>query len=99
MTIVRTNKVIKNRPLIELHNVSRSFELHREKHRSFQESFIRLFQRNQGQSEQFWPLRNISLSVYPGDCIGVIGVNGSGKSTLLKLVTGILPPTSGDIAV
>lgn len=99
MTIVRTNKVIKNRPLIELRNVSRSFELHREKHRSFQESFIRLFQRNRGQAEQFWPLRNVSLSVYPGDCIGVIGVNGSGKSTLLKLVTGILPPTSGDIAV
>lgn len=99
MTIVRTSKVIKNRPLIELSNVSRSFELHREKRRSFQESFIKIFQGRHEPAEQFWPLRNISLAVYPGDCIGVIGVNGSGKSTLLKLVTGILPPTSGDIAV
>ena len=50
-------------------------------------------------NEEFWPLRDVSLTVYPGDCVGVIGVNGSGKSTMLKLISGILPPTSGDLAV
>ncbi len=99
MTILRTASVIPNRPLIELQNVSRRFELRQDKHRSFQDSFIRLFRRIPNATEEFWPLRDVSLTVYPGDCVGVIGVNGSGKSTMLKLICGILPPTSGDLSV
>ncbi len=50
-------------------------------------------------AEEYWALRNISLTVEPGECIGVIGPNGAGKSTLLKLVGGIYPPDTGRIRV
>ena len=43
----------------------------------------------------FWALRNVSLSIRPGQTVGIIGRNGSGKSTFLQMVAGILNPTEG----
>jgi lipopolysaccharide transport system ATP-binding protein len=48
---------------------------------------------------EFWALREIDLEVARGARLGVIGRNGAGKSTLLKLVTGVVPPTEGEVAV
>ena len=42
-------------------------------------------------------LRNVSLTVEPGEVVAVIGANGAGKSTLLKSVSGLLAPRSGEI--
>jgi len=44
-------------------------------------------------------LENISLSVPPGQKVGIIGDNGAGKSTLLKVIAGIISPTSGTVSV
>src|SRR5437899_12060785 len=44
-------------------------------------------------------LKNISFQVHRGEAFGIIGRNGSGKSTLLKIVSGILKPTSGRVAI
>nr|WP_130837446.1 ABC transporter ATP-binding protein [Lachnoclostridium sp. Marseille-P6806] len=44
-------------------------------------------------------LENVDLTVYRGETVGIIGTNGSGKSTILKIITGVLNPTSGDVAV
>lgn len=44
-------------------------------------------------------LDNISFTVEPGCCLGLIGRNGSGKSTLLRMLAGIIQPTSGEVAV
>ncbi len=41
-------------------------------------------------------LKNISLSVFPGAKIGVLGLNGSGKSTLLKIMAGIDKEIEGE---
>lgn len=84
-------------PLIQLRGVSKQFAVHSTAHRSFQESFIRLFRKHRGGESHFWSLQDISFTVNQGDCFGIIGRNGSGKSTLLKLISGILEPTSGKV--
>ncbi|EPX85675.1 sugar ABC transporter ATP-binding protein [Salipiger mucosus] len=51
-------------------------------------------------AKHFGPVRaldGVSLSVAPGDCIGLVGHNGAGKSTLVNLVNGGLAPSSGEI--
>src|SRR5688572_5008073 len=42
-------------------------------------------------------LRDVSLSLKPGDAACVMGPSGSGKSTLLYIVGGLEPPTSGTV--
>jgi ABC-type polysaccharide/polyol phosphate transport system ATPase subunit len=86
--------------LITFDHVSKHFTLRHERPRSFQELFLRLlhFKRN-GSKEEFWALRDVSLEVKPGEMIGIIGPNGAGKSTILKLISGIIPPSSGKIDV
>ena len=41
-------------------------------------------------------VREVSFAVRPGEIFGLIGPNGAGKSTLIKMLTTMLPPTSGD---
>lgn len=47
----------------------------------------------------FWALRGIDFEAHEGEAIAIIGTNGSGKSTLMKIITGILPPTTGVVEV
>ena len=42
-------------------------------------------------------LRDVSLHLPKGQTLAVVGESGSGKSTLARVITGLLPPTSGRI--
>ncbi|NOX34827.1 MAG: ABC transporter ATP-binding protein [Deltaproteobacteria bacterium] len=42
-------------------------------------------------------LKGVSLDVFPGDVLGIIGPNGSGKTTIVNSITGFIKPTSGKI--
>ena len=44
-------------------------------------------------------LDNLDLAVRQGETLAVIGPSGTGKSTIIKLLTGLLPPTSGSIVI
>lgn len=46
-----------------------------------------------------WVIRNINLTVSPGEAVGIIGINGAGKSTLLKMITGTTQPTTGRVDI
>jgi iron complex transport system ATP-binding protein len=44
-------------------------------------------------------IRDISIHVVPGEIVAIMGPNGSGKTTILKLISGIIPCTTGTITV
>ncbi|MFH2142145.1 MAG: ATP-binding cassette domain-containing protein [Bacteroidota bacterium] len=44
-------------------------------------------------------LNDISLDIYSGETVGIIGKNGAGKSTLLKIISNIIKPTFGQINI
>lgn len=46
-----------------------------------------------------WVLRNLNLSIQPGESVAIIGPSGYGKSTLAKLMVGLLEPIEGDIEI
>jgi ATP-binding cassette subfamily C protein len=42
-------------------------------------------------------LSQVSLDVQPGQALGIIGRSGSGKTTLARIITGIVPPSGGEV--
>ncbi len=44
-------------------------------------------------------IRDVSLTILPGEKIALVGMNGAGKSTLIKLICGLYQPTSGRITL
>ena len=47
----------------------------------------------------FVAVRDLSLTVKPGEVYGLIGPNGSGKSTTMKVILGLLAPTQGETRI
>ena len=44
-------------------------------------------------------LKGINFTIQTGEFVGLIGANGAGKTTLLKILSGLIPPTSGEATV
>lgn len=81
---------------IEIQDLSKHFRLYHEKYSSLKE---RLLHAGHTPFEEFWALRDLSISIPSGKTVGILGRNGCGKSTLLKCIAGILQPTSGQVVV
>ncbi|MGZ3653750.1 MAG: ATP-binding cassette domain-containing protein, partial [Bdellovibrionota bacterium] len=46
---------------------------------------------------QFCIFENVDFTLYPGECVALMGGNGSGKSTFLRCLGGVVEPTNGEI--
>lgn len=60
---------------------------------------LREFFGNRKHHKEHWSIKNLSLDIFQGECLGVIGPNGAGKSTLLRILSGITAPTMGNIEI
>jgi ABC-2 type transport system ATP-binding protein len=82
---------------ISVRDLGIRFTRNRGARRSFKDLFGGRTRRRR--PDEFWPLRNVSFDVAPGEAIGVVGRNGQGKSTLLKLVAQVMLPDEGTVTV
>ncbi|CAF1560742.1 unnamed protein product, partial [Adineta ricciae] len=44
-------------------------------------------------------VKNLSMNIYSGQLTALLGHNGAGKSTTISMITGLIPPTSGQIII
>jgi lipopolysaccharide transport system ATP-binding protein len=88
-------------PIIEVDNLSKRYQLGQFNAHTLRDEVEGLFRRRSDKGSgkvdqaEFWALRNITLSVDPGEVVGIIGRNGAGKSTLLKILSRVTEPTAG----
>ncbi len=80
--------------MIKVEGISKKFKLYHSPADRLREI---LFQRSY--HKDFTALDKISFEIAPGQTLGIIGQNGAGKSTLLKILSGIVIPDSGTIAI
>jgi lipopolysaccharide transport system ATP-binding protein len=62
-------------------------------------SFHKFIGRRGKKRSHFTALKDVSLQVQKGECVGIIGRNGAGKSTLLSIILGTTLPTKGRVKV
>ena len=83
-----------DRPLIEACGLGKAYRLYQ---RPFDHLKEALSPTRKRFSQEFWPVRDVSLQVKPGQAWGLVGENGAGKSTLLKLLCGVTLPSAGQV--
>lgn len=83
-------------PRIVVENVSKKFKIGCDKKQTFLEKSVSLFSGRELKKE-LWALKDVSFTLNPGECVGIIGRNGAGKSTLLKIIAGIINTNEGII--
>ena len=85
-----------NPGVIRVEDVSRRFRVYLQDARTLKELVIA---RRRSRGTDVWALRDVNVRIHAGESVGLVGRNGSGKTTLLKLVSGIIKPTTGRVAV
>lgn len=81
--------------MITMENVCKSYRIAK-RNAGLAEACKALFHR---EYEEIHALKNVSFTINDGEMVGYIGPNGAGKSSTIKILSGILTPDSGHVAV
>ena len=84
--------------IIKVNDVSMRFNLAQEKTETLKEYTVKLLTHKLFFNE-FYALKHVSFSMKRGESLALIGRNGSGKSTILKVISGVMYPSGGSVAV
>ena len=84
--------------IIKVNDVSMRFNLAQEKTETLKEYTVKLLTHKLFFNE-FYALKHVSFSMKRGESLALIGRNGSGKSTMLKVISGVMYPSGGSVAV
>jgi ABC-2 type transport system ATP-binding protein len=82
-------------PVIQIDHLSKSYRVY-QKQEGLRAAVSGLFKRQYREVEA---VRDVSLTVEPGEFVAFLGPNGAGKTTTLKLLSGVIYPTSGAASV
>jgi lipopolysaccharide transport system ATP-binding protein len=86
-------------PAVECRSVGKAFPL-RARRGLLKDRALAIVRPHLRQQQQLlWAVRDVTLTVQPGEAVGLIGPNGAGKTTLLRLMSGIFQPTTGSVTV
>ncbi len=83
------------KPAITVKDLKKVYKLYDKPSDRFKEAFGL----TRKKAKEHYALNGVSLEIFQGETVGIIGTNGSGKSTILKIITGVLSPTSGEVNV
>ena len=101
VTVLRDGRKVTTTPVSELDH-DKLIELivgHR-----IEESTVSVSSRQEEAVLEIWglrggSLRNLDMTVYPGEIVGLAGITGSGRENVLGLITGQIPRTGGTVTV
>ncbi|HET7840602.1 MAG TPA: ABC transporter ATP-binding protein, partial [Terriglobia bacterium] len=82
-------------PIVQVENLSKEFRTFKRREGvlgAIQNLFVR-------ERVIIHAVDHVSFTIEPGEMVGYIGANGAGKSTTIKMLTGLLAPTSGSVAL
>ena len=93
--------------MIEIHGLSKIYRLGEIGTKTFQHALQSWWAEKRGKADpnravdhapentEFYALKDIDLTIYKGETVGLIGLNGAGKSTLLKILARVTAPSKG----
>ena len=86
-----------NEIAIQAKDISKTFHVTEDSHNTVKHRLFNLF--NPPRKKDVQAVKRLSMEIYKGECIGLLGSNGSGKSTLVKVLAGVYPTDTGYINI
>jgi len=84
---------------ISIEDLSISYKINVESKKTLKNAVMRASRGERVRTRTVEAVKNLTLDIPHGSVVGIVGANGAGKSTLMRSIAGILPPTTGRIAV
>lgn len=90
-----------NEFVIDLDHVWKEYPLQKDRpgFKEFMVNIHKFIRWKDEENSHFYALRDLTLQVERGECVGIIGKNGAGKSTLLSLMLGTIFPSKGKVKI